>query len=999
MPDTGLSHFTTVFRATEPCKVKRKRPPVSCINCQKRKSRCDRRQPCGACEKRGEDRACRFGPASIVSATALVRELAEQNMNDRRGASHEGTEHSDDDRLSYRGPTTWSAVVESIHDIQNSLQAEEEESTISGAMYDLDLGCGDLLPVTTDQVLWTLPKRQDVDKLITAYFNAKSVAVPFLHVNQFRRRYDKFWESPATTSMLWISILFSILSCGVAIAGIKGISLSSSLGACDSKAYMAMAARCLHSGHYLKQRAMSVEAVVMYAHSRNMQNPDGDPSLWILLGLAVRLAQRQGYHRDTTKISLNITPFEAEMRRRVWFVIESYDALFSYQHGMPSIIHDDSCDAGQPTNMADDDFDEDSVTLTPRPHTDPLPILAYITKSTLLPLFRRIMKHALGVKPESLSSVAVLGEQLDKWYEAIPRCLKYRPIRHTSFTDANYTIFHRSMLELTYHMSRCALYRSCLVGGGGSNMRSLAFSVCRDSSLKMLDMHIEMDREVQPGGRLHEDRFMGESSLTLHSFLVAAMIICLELNDCQDMRPQDRAHRINLLRTSQQMWAARSTTSSDASRANRVLKTMLKKVESPYSSQSDSQTLSASAAETITSEKPPQPPEENAQHPANIVGCIIMTSTSIPETSTSLVLEAFNQPLSLKSTPINTPTPAGAALVRILCATIRPHNRAGFRGKQVLPFPVPYTPGNSAVARVLDVGADAVSLKPGQLVWVDGFVVARDDPVGTQMLLGLSDLAAEKPRKLFKAWPGVWADVAQVPLENCVPLDEAVLCDQKGYSFGDLEYIERLAVANAGIRAAHLRPGQTVVVCPATGHFSGAVAELAAQLGCRVIALTRSAAKLEPLTRRHPRILPVELTGDVARDAAAIRALCPRHTGAADALIDISPRAASANPTHLHAGLASLRNYGQAVFLGALGDVAIPYISLMLRNINIKGQWMYSRDQLADVIRLIESGVVRLGKEAGHEVVQGGFELADWEKAVEIAEEATSWGQQTLFLP
>jgi hypothetical protein len=473
----------------------------------------------------------------------LVRELAEQqnpdrdikDRNDRHVGSQEGAEDDGLD-VSYRGPTSWFALVESIHDIQNSLQAEEDEqSTISGAICEPDLVCGDLPPVTNEEVLRTLPERQDVDKLITAYFDAKFVALPFLHVNQFQRRYDKFWESPASTSMLWVSILFSILSCGVTIAGIKGISLSSKLGAHDSKAYMAMAARCLHSGHYHKAKAMSVEAVVMHTHARNMQKQDGDSAIWVLHGVAVRLAQRQGYHRDATKISPNITPFEAEMRRRVWFVIESYDVLFSYQQGMPSIIHDDSCDAGQPTNMADDDFDEDSVTFIPRPHTDPLPILAHITKSAMIPLFRRIMKHALGVKPETLPSVAVLGKELDEWYKAIPYCLKYRSVRHTSYTDANHTIFHRVMLELMYHMSRCALYRSCLVGGGQSNICSLALSVCRDSSLKMLDIHIEIDREVQSGGRLHEDRFM-VSSLTLHGFLIAAMIICLELNDCQSMR-------------------------------------------------------------------------------------------------------------------------------------------------------------------------------------------------------------------------------------------------------------------------------------------------------------------------------------------------------------------------------------------------------------------------------------------------------------------------------
>ncbi|EPS43041.1 hypothetical protein H072_2977 [Dactylellina haptotyla CBS 200.50] len=40
------------------------------------------------------------------------------------------------------------------------------------------------------------------------------------------------------------------------------------------------------------------------------------PSLWVITGMAVRIAQRMGIHRDGTK--LNLPPFETEMRRRLW---------------------------------------------------------------------------------------------------------------------------------------------------------------------------------------------------------------------------------------------------------------------------------------------------------------------------------------------------------------------------------------------------------------------------------------------------------------------------------------------------------------------------------------------------------------------------------------------------------------------------------------------------------------------------------------------------------
>ncbi|KAF7555031.1 hypothetical protein G7Z17_g2473 [Cylindrodendrum hubeiense] len=289
-----------------------------------------------------------------------------------------------------------------------------------------------------------------------------------------------------------------------------------------------------------------------------------------------------------------------------------------------------------------------------------------------------------------------------------------------------------------------------------------------------------------------------------------------------------------------------------------------------------------------------------------------MASTTI----TSLILSAFNQPLTLEKTthPTTTVTP-GSATVRILTTSIRPHDRLSFTGNGPLPFPLPYAPGNSAIARVISVGPDAMALQPDQLVFVNGFLNARDDPERTRVLLGLHDGGGqERPGKLFNAWKGLWRNIATVPLENCMMLNEAVLVKERGYSFGELNYIERLAVTYGGISAANLHVGETVIVAPATGHYSGAVAELAAQIGCRVIALSRTAAKLAPLTSHHPQTIALTLTGDEKRDTAAIQALCPNG---ADAFIDTSPPEATASPGHLAPSLNTLSSGARVVFLGA----------------------------------------------------------------------------------
>ncbi|KAL7937063.1 hypothetical protein V8C35DRAFT_294628 [Trichoderma chlorosporum] len=447
---------------------------------------------------------------------------------------------------------------------------------------------GDMPPITIKEVMESLPLRQDADRLIMNYFKAKFTAACFIHTHHFKRRYDSFWAEPSSTSFLWISILFSILSIGTMVTNTKepdtlSSSSSSSLSAPDSRSYMVKAAQCLIAGQYLKGKRFSVEALLMHAHSRNVQKLDSDSSLWSLYGLVVRLAQKQGYHRDASKIpsSRGMTPFEAEMRRRTWFLIQSTDLLFSFQNGIPPIIMQDACDVGHPTNLTDDDFDEDCVSLpAPRPPTDPLPVLAYITKSRLCSVMRRVVRHVLAVTPAPYSETLALDRELREWHNSIPACLRIRTIRNTAFTDANYTIMHRLMLELMYLKTLCTLHRQFLTTHKHEPEYNASRQICRESAVMILELQAELDIETGSGGRMYEDRFM-VSNLTLHHFLLAAMIICLDLSESTDIDSGERLKRINTLRTAYAIWSARSTTSADALHASRVLRAILSRIDSP----------------------------------------------------------------------------------------------------------------------------------------------------------------------------------------------------------------------------------------------------------------------------------------------------------------------------------------------------------------------------------------------------------------------------------
>jgi hypothetical protein len=590
---SNLSTYTSVFRANAGYRAKRNRQPVSCTTCQRRKTRCDRQQPCYACWQRGDPDNCRFGSAAVEEEPSesrnggtvssggskkevqarlnkledIVKELATSNERGPRKRQKpnvddsyeapDGFKHSDGQGTSlrvdrtdgaYRGATSWSSLVANIRDIQHLLDNEGEEGveevetlrpstrTLSQATAPHPMPECFLVSesrIELEDILKALPPRQDADKLVTTFFSAKFVAIPFIHAHQFRRQYDSFWEDPSSASYLWVSILFSILSLGMALIKYSpNMSLSSGTDVSDPGRYVLLAAQCFIAGEYFRAKPLSVEALLMHVHARNVCLDDSNPAVWTFYGLALRLAQRQGYHREMAKVSARATPFAAEMRRRTWFMLRSMDLLHSSQQGMPPMVDPALCDTQLPTNLTDDDFDEDTVILPPpRGSTDPIPILAYITKAPLCSILDRVLRLALATGPRMYSDVLALHAELEAWHESVPACYRVRPIKSTSFTDPSYTIMHRIMLETMYLKTLCILHREYL---GREARRNPQFQTsahsCKVAAERIIEIHIELDGEIQPGGRLYEDRYM-VNSLTLHDFLIAAMILCVELSE------------------------------------------------------------------------------------------------------------------------------------------------------------------------------------------------------------------------------------------------------------------------------------------------------------------------------------------------------------------------------------------------------------------------------------------------------------------------------------
>ncbi|KAJ4395274.1 hypothetical protein N0V91_010950 [Didymella pomorum] len=338
----------------------------------------------------------------------------------------------------------------------------------------------------------------------------------------------------------------------------------------------------------------------------------------------------------------------------------------------------------------------------------------------------------------------------------------------------------------------------------------------------------------------------------------------------------------------------------------------------------------------------------------------------------------------------------GSAVVRIEVAEVLSYHREVYNGERQYSFPTPLVGGINAIGRIAALGPDASLLTESQLVYVDCVIHARDDP-DTLFLSAIHDSGKGESRKLMRdVWrDGTFAEYATVPLENCIPLDETVLCKELGYSVEDLMYIGHLMVPFGGLRNIGLEPGETIIICPATGGYGGAGVQIAIAMGARVFAMGRNEDELARLKEQTLKGTPgasietIKITGDEATDLANLKSF-----GVIDAVLDLTPPHAS-KTTHTRAATSALRRNGRVSLMGFVDQPVVPW-HCVGRNITLKGKLMYERGDILQLVKMLERG---LFPRTGVFVATEEFGLDNWKAAFVRAGEHAGIGRHVVLKP
>lgn len=154
-----------------------------------------------------------------------------------------------------------------------------------------------------------------------------------------------------------------------------------------------------------------------------------------------------GYHRDPQHFK-SLSPYEGEIRRRMWAMIYSLDIGFAAQMGLPSSIKTSIIDTLPPRNLQDRDFDADSIELPPaRPMnelTSSTVILSKLHVATSLALVSDII---CSPNPLSHEDLEAANSRLDLMHATIPEPCKLRPVLE-SLLDPPSVVFQVSVLAL-----------------------------------------------------------------------------------------------------------------------------------------------------------------------------------------------------------------------------------------------------------------------------------------------------------------------------------------------------------------------------------------------------------------------------------------------------------------------------------------------------------------------------------------------------------------------
>ena len=482
--------------------------------------------------------------------------------------------------------------------------------------------------------------------------------------------------------MEWLALLLVILSMGTFISIYVAPDEAETFGDVSPmekyRQYRAAAGWALVAAKFTSPNPLKTQSYLSYVTTEFMTNPSSKTDCYTLSAVNIRLMLQMGFHRDPSKLP-NISPFEGEMRRRMWHLAVQVELLVSFHLGLPSILNGLESDTEIPANLHDEDISPSLTVLPPSKPDLEFTQLSYMRwKSALCVIFGAIARASHSLTVPAYNEVMRLDGLLEERWKRVPFLLKPRPINE-SIADPAVQIHQRFGLASLYQKSRCVLHRRYVTDVSLKKEHAYSRRACLEAAIAMLEYQDVIQPATLPGGILRPHGWF-LAAIATYDFLLAATIVYIlyhsetYLGDDaydhwvdQDGKLRSRLTKdelLMMLRRSHRHWVAVAQDTPIASKAADILETMLNKIDgtsgslSPVAGGNGDQVRRGSSDPTWQQPQPQQRQTTmNSTGPKNVAARFSMSGVYFH------FIHSPWQTTLLSSTVLFTPTPTNGRRV------------------------------------------------------------------------------------------------------------------------------------------------------------------------------------------------------------------------------------------------------------------------------------------------------------------------------------------------
>ncbi|KAL6720403.1 hypothetical protein ACLMJK_002325 [Lecanora helva] len=335
------------------------KPPIfACIRCAERKIKCDKQPQCGVCTKHNVQ--CVYRPPKVsrrkrrpisddVTDTRLKHYealLLEKGINPNEAAG--ASEAEQQSKIgSAESPKT-------IHDAEDITEEDSASDANDGLASDDDFTY--ILAGKSSITTSAHPPAHQIHQLWQTFVENIHPVTKLVHVPSLQPALEKAVANIERIPRGFEALMFAIYS--MATLSLTDIECKESLG--ETRAILLPRFVAATKAALVRAKFMSSTSIVVLQalvfHIISIRDVCEPRAVWSLTGLAIRVAEAMGMRLDGTLLGLS--PFEAELHRRLWWQLKMHDfraAELAGQAKFRDFVIDDTTPK-KPANVNDSDL-------------------------------------------------------------------------------------------------------------------------------------------------------------------------------------------------------------------------------------------------------------------------------------------------------------------------------------------------------------------------------------------------------------------------------------------------------------------------------------------------------------------------------------------------------------------------------------------------------------------------------------------------------------------